>query len=433
MAALKPLVVPATLAVRQRLSLARGARCPLAHSFAAVEARRTLAARVSAWTLSRPALALAASLSTRACRRTDQAQLTKLRRRVGSAAAAAPADARAFVVAQRFECLPFGAAWDASRGPAICCDGLVRGTSLQLSHWNGNETDDGYYADTSTEIALNFVAQVASAEAGGGGAELKRHRELLAKATVVNNHYDTDGLLACWTLMHPEEALARRDILVAAASAGDFKEWPSGDAGLAGLRLDAAIASASEDGASDGESYERLMQRLPALVDEVAAGGAEELWQAAWSRLEHGRAALADGRLAARLAPGGVAVFEHAEGLEEQPRPVYHDAVRDAVAAGDVRRALLVFQRSADGPAPARDFVYERPGHAWVGRLASRPTVVEPARGPEEIAAELPCPERWEAHITVPQVGILRTARPLPPSADTEEVLRALLAADPPA
>eukprot|EP00976_Prorocentrum_cordatum_P069832 1179706-Prorocentrum_minimum.AAC.4 len=40
---------------------------------------------------------------------------------------------------------------------SICCDGLVRGSDLQLTHWTNNETPDEYYADTSTEIVLNFL------------------------------------------------------------------------------------------------------------------------------------------------------------------------------------------------------------------------------------------------------------------------------------
>ena len=55
---------------------------------------------------------------------------------------------------------------------------------------------------------------------------------------MVNNHFDTDGLLSIWVLLDPERALACRDLLVAAAEAGDFDEWPTLDRGL---WLDAAI------------------------------------------------------------------------------------------------------------------------------------------------------------------------------------------------
>ena len=97
--------------------------------------------------------------------------------------------------------------------PAISCDGLVPGASLDLTHWQGNRTPSRYKADTSTEIALNFVRSPEAVEQW-------------ADAVVVNNHFDTDGLLSIWTLLDPEPAIANRELLVAAAEAGDFDEWP---------------------------------------------------------------------------------------------------------------------------------------------------------------------------------------------------------------
>ena len=108
---------------------------------------------------------------------------------------------------------------------AISCDGLVPGTALDLTHWQGNHTSGCYKADTSTEIALNFVV---SAEAQGAWAN----------ALAVNNHFDTDGVLSVWVLLETEAALARRELLIAAAEAGDFDEWPALERGL---WLDAAI------------------------------------------------------------------------------------------------------------------------------------------------------------------------------------------------
>src|SRR5947207_12527040 len=88
--------------------------------------------------------------------------------------------------------------------PAIGCDGRVPGAALDLTHWQGNRTPSEFKADTSTEIALKFVA---SAEAAARWDD----------AIVVNNHFDTDGALSCWALLAPERALAERDLLIAAA------------------------------------------------------------------------------------------------------------------------------------------------------------------------------------------------------------------------
>ena len=58
------------------------------------------------------------------------------------------------------------------------------------------------YADTSTECAL----RLARACARGEYAEL-------AGATVLNNHFDTDGVLAVWACLKPAEALRHSALL----------------------------------------------------------------------------------------------------------------------------------------------------------------------------------------------------------------------------
>src|SRR4051812_47490620 len=108
--------------------------------------------------------------------------------------------------ARRFEFVPFGAA--GPRG-ALACDGLVGGDTLHLSHWAGNRTPRELKADTSVEIALRY-----SAAARDDG----RRDDA---ACVVNNHFDTDGVLAVWALLEPERAAEHRGLIVAAAEAGD--------------------------------------------------------------------------------------------------------------------------------------------------------------------------------------------------------------------
>ena len=135
--------------------------------------------------------------------------------------------------------------------PAISCDGLVPGSALDLTHWQGNHTPRRYKADTSTEIALSFVV---SAEA----------REQWATAVAVNNHFDTDGVLSVWTLIDPEAALARYELLVAAAEAGDFDEWPASERGL---WLDAAIRALGSRAGDDGAAYQTVLEQLLELID----------------------------------------------------------------------------------------------------------------------------------------------------------------------
>ncbi|HKR60353.1 MAG TPA: DUF6687 family protein, partial [Pyrinomonadaceae bacterium] len=108
--------------------------------------------------------------------------------------------------------------------PKLSVDGTVS-NSVHFSHWEGNETPAQLKADTSTEIALKLAASPNRA-ALTNGIEL-----------VTNNHFDTDGVLSVWTVLHGERALPYRDLLVSAAEAGDFSEYSSDD----GVRVSIAI------------------------------------------------------------------------------------------------------------------------------------------------------------------------------------------------
>lgn len=86
------------------------------------------------------------------------------------------------------------------------------GIDLELSHWIPNTTPERYKADTSTEIALNFVAD----------GNVRDAYDL-----AVNNHVDVDGLLSMFVAVNGASALAHRRTLVQAAEMGDF--WAYGD------------------------------------------------------------------------------------------------------------------------------------------------------------------------------------------------------------
>src|SRR5262245_48293696 len=66
---------------------------------------------------------------------------------------------------------------------------------LNLSHWPGNRTPSRYRADTTTEMALHLAG------------DPQRERFLEGIRIVSNNHFDTDGLLSAWAVLHPDEAL----------------------------------------------------------------------------------------------------------------------------------------------------------------------------------------------------------------------------------
>ena len=55
--------------------------------------------------------------------------------------------------------VPYGSSAPEDGRLSLSCDGKVPGTTLELTHWTNNVTPDELYADTSTEIALNFARE----------------------------------------------------------------------------------------------------------------------------------------------------------------------------------------------------------------------------------------------------------------------------------
>jgi hypothetical protein len=170
--------------------------------------------------------------------------------------------------------------------PKLSVDGTVP-NSVHFSHWEGNETADKLKADTSTEIALNLVGSP-DRDSYTGGIDL-----------VTNNHFDCDGVLSVWTVLRGERALQYRDLLIAAAEAGDFSEHSSDD----GVRVSIAIQGAeqsspnNDDGSplaqmlagrefatrivdNDALAYDLVLPEVERLLTNVNAY--EPLWRDGW-------------------------------------------------------------------------------------------------------------------------------------------------------
>ena len=233
---------------------------------------------------------------------------------------------------------------------AISCDGVVPGAALDLSHWQGNRTPQQYKADTSTEIALSFVVSPESTERWAG-------------AVAVNNHFDTDGVLSVWTLLDPERALAQRDLLVAAAEAGDFDEWPALDRGL---WLDAAIRALGACAVDDAAAYATVLGQLPELIESLDER--QDLWGDEWETLHGAVASLESGRLRAERC-GAIGLLVHALDVREAaPGPLLARSFLPGA-----KRYLLAFNRGGG----MHDFRYERPRYAWADTVI-RPILAQP-------------------------------------------------------
>ncbi len=174
--------------------------------------------------------------------------------------------------------LPFRIQTEPGDEPVISVDGAFGAPGLELSHWPGNHTPEELRHALSTGIALAFVALPPA-----------RQAQLAAGCkAIVTNHFDTDGLCAVWTLLHPTAALARAERLLAAAETGDFFRRPSDEAFVVDALVTAlgdparSPIAASFEGLSDRDRHELCyregFERLPRWLD----GEVEEerdLWQ----------------------------------------------------------------------------------------------------------------------------------------------------------
>ena len=161
----------------------------------------------------------------------------------------------------------------------ISVDGLVP-NALCLTHWPGNGTPPEFKADTSTEIVVRLLRS-------GRFAETTRDYEI-----VTNNHFDTDGLLPSWLLLHPDASPDVFPAMVAAARAGDFLWMEDERAAKFNFLVEAwgdetrSPIREQFDGLADYERDQLCTQalhpKLPGLLEEV--DGHPGLWKRQWER-----------------------------------------------------------------------------------------------------------------------------------------------------
>lgn len=179
--------------------------------------------------------------------------------------------------------------------PKLCVDGLMPGRGVHLSHWERNETPPRLKADTSTEIALNFVRD-------------ERHNPVAPGVTLVcNNHFDTDGALSVWAALQGESALEHRALLIAAAEAGDFSEFSSDD----GVRVSLSLQGTADrpwpiapgcDG-DEARAYSLALPQIGRLLSDP--GSFEALWRPSWDALMRCVESFESGRSTVQNDPDG--------------------------------------------------------------------------------------------------------------------------------
>ena len=94
--------------------------------------------------------------------------------------------------------------------PTIVVDSVGLGAALTLAHWRGAATPAALRDDTSAGSVLRALHRP---ETPG-----------LAAPAVTANHFDIDGFVGVWALLHPETALRHEALLRLVAALGDFRE-----------------------------------------------------------------------------------------------------------------------------------------------------------------------------------------------------------------
>ena len=171
--------------------------------------------------------------------------------------------------------------------PNIIVDGLANSaTVLALSNWPRSATPEALKADTSAEIAFNYLRSP-DAQALKGDAE-----------AVSNNHFDIDGLMGLWAMLNPDEALEHADLVVAIADCGDFERWTGEHAAKAvcalhGLEssdlspLHEGLAAIVDPFERTAYLYNETLPFVPALLSDIDT--LEEFWHDEYERIATGR------------------------------------------------------------------------------------------------------------------------------------------------
>lgn len=175
-----------------------------------------------------------------------------------------------------------------NRDNVVCVDGLFE-SKFQISHWKGNNTPVELKADTTTEMAFKLIESP------------NMNKYLNGIDVVSNNHFDTDGLISAFVLVHPEIALQNRQVLINTAITGDFAEFKSEDAfkistSIESLfNLDKSFLKSELSNKSYPEIiqllYERGFELIPDFIKNI--DGFEQFWSEEFKEYEKSEASFA--------------------------------------------------------------------------------------------------------------------------------------------
>jgi hypothetical protein len=175
--------------------------------------------------------------------------------------------------------------------PNIIVDGAAGpGTILTLSHWPKSGTPASLKRDTSAEIVFAYLDSPSA---------------YVAADIASNNHFDEDGLIGIFALLDPATAAKYRELLLDAASAGDFGVFRRRDAARIAFTISAYADPETAPLSAElfalpypemvGQLYVQLLALMPKLLTDISAY--RRHWEAEDQKLAVSEELIEDGRI----------------------------------------------------------------------------------------------------------------------------------------
>jgi hypothetical protein len=240
----------------------------------------------------------------------------------------------------------------------IVVDSVGLGAALTLAHWRGAATPEALRDDTSAGSVLRALHEPATPE--------------LAAAAVTANHFDVDGFVGVWSLLHPELALRHESLLRLVATLGDFREidwqhpladqalqlvcWLNAEEKARFYEPFGAPARRRREDEASAEKFEWFLPRFAEMLDNPDAG--RTAWEPEYTRVKQAVAIMqSPATTSTRYPEIGLIVVR-------TPQPLPYYALFGPTAGTDMVLSLYDGQR----------YEFEYKYTTWID-LESRPTL----------------------------------------------------------
>ena len=284
--------------------------------------------------------------------------------------------------------VPFG---QLRQQPTIVVDSVGNGAALTLAHWRGAATPPSLRDDTSAGSVLRALHH---SDTDGVTAQ-----------AVTANHFDVDGFVGVWSLLHPALARQHEALLRKVAVLGDFREidfanplaekalqlvcWLSAEEKARFYEPFGAPARRRREDEASAEKFAWFLPRFAQILQNPEAGRAA--WLPEYERVQAARQQPAQRRAYPEV---GLAVVQ-------TPRPLPYYALFGPTAGLDIVLSMYEGQR----------YELEYKYTTWID-LESRPTLPRLALAPlaERLNKLEASPRRWAADGITDTGPLLRLA-----------------------